>query len=326
MYIKGYNKFINEKNNHNENILSLDGINVNQSDETMFLDIFNIHLSKLDESLKQEIELYLSKTQLLKEGFFDKLKERFPKASQVSKSLSDKGSKVLKKILDASKNAVSFVKNIKNGIKDFFSKMLEKGKDFISNHIKNGEIKKKIDELNDKQKLGLITDIKTGKEVTSWYNETFLSKLFKSVDKNMVNFMESDQEPISESKIYESGNVISTLVHKLEEIPPFSWLEKVAKAGEAGTNKLFQILSNITHKMGGPSFELPVIALLLGVVFEQFIKGQTGHWLIELVGSGTPFGLAIKGIKMIALVIACIVSIDAIIGGKLMGSNKKGSN
>lgn len=71
--------------------------------------------------------------------------------------------------------------------------------------------------------------------------------------------------------------------------------------------------------MGGPSFALPVIALIVGVVFEQVVKGQAGGWLVSLAGSTTPFGMAISGMKMVASFIALLTVIDATIGEKILG-------
>jgi len=161
--------------------------------------------------------------------------------------------------------------------------------------------------------------LSTSKEVIQFYKKDFMNKLIGSAEKNMGGMLSKEQQPVSESIINEGENVIATLVHKVEGVPPFSWLHSVAKAGESGAAALIKAISNVTQKLGGPAFELPIIALLAGIVFEQFIKGQAGHWLIDVAGSATPLGLAIKGIKMVAFFLALIVALDATIGGKLLG-------
>lgn len=316
MYIKSFNNYISE-----DKFIHLDNVDINNTDNELFESFLRSMIKSIkDKNIKNELKGYIE-TNSVNEGFFDKLKERFPKAAKVSNVISDKAEKVLGKIIQGAKDLTQFVGKLKNGIKEFFQKVLNNTKDKVIKEVKNGKISDKIKELNDKEKEGLKKDIKTGREVSKWYSKTFLDKITNSTDKNLSKFLKKEQEPIAESMINEKGNVISTLVHGIEEIPPFSWLAKVAKSGEAGANKLIDVLSNLTQKMGGPKFELPVIAVLIGIVFEQIVKGQSGHWLLELVGSGTPLGLAIKGIKMTALVIACILAIDSIIGDKILGKH-----
>ena len=320
MYIKTFNTYISE-----DKFIHLDNVDINNENKLFESFLTSMVRSIKDIDIKRELKDFID-TNSINEGFFDKLKDRFPKASKVSNDISDKGAKVLGKIIQGAKDLTNFVSKLKNGIKEFFTKVLDNTRDKVISELKSGKLSDKIKNLNDKEKDGLKTDIKTGREVTKWYSKSFLDKITNSTDKNLTNFLEKEQQPITESMINESminekSNVISTLVHGIEEIPPFSWLAKVAKAGEAGANKLIDLLSKITEKMGGPKFHLPVIATLIGIVFEQLIKGQSGHWLLDLVGSGTPLGLAIKGIKVTALVIACILAIDSIIGDKILGKH-----
>lgn len=315
MYIKTFNTYISE-----EKIIHLDKVDITKKESIIFKQIIESMVKSIKEDdIKEELNIYIKES--INEGFFDKLKDRFPKAAKASDAISDKAEKVLGKIIKGAKDLTQFVGKIKDGIKDFFQSILDKTKDKVIDQVKKGKLSDKIKELNDKEKDGLKKDLKTGREVTKWYSKNFLDKVTKATDKNFGKFLKKEQEPVTESIINEKGNVIATLVHGIEEIPPFSWLAKVAKAGEAGANKLINVLSKLTNKMGGPSFELPVIATLIGIVFEQLIKGQSGHWLLELVGSGTPLGLAVKGIKMTALVIACILAIDSVIGDKILGKH-----
>lgn len=329
-YINNFNthkKRIMMENRYNSNILLLEGVVLSNNDENLFKNILNKFVdSHKNLLIKEEIKEYLKISNLLNEGFlnegfFDKLKDRFPKAAEVSKLLSDKAEQALGNILSKVKDAVSFVKKLGEGIKEFFISVIEKGKTYFTEQIQSGKLKDKISELASSKKDGLVTDLKKTKDIIEFYRKTFMGKLLGNTEKGMTDFLSQEQEPVAESIVNEGKNVISTLVHKIEEIPPFSWLHKVAQIGEAGAAKLINVISKLTEKLGGPSFELPVIALLIGVVFEQFIKGQAGHWLIDLAGSATPLGIAIKGLKMVAFFIALIIALDATIGNKILGGH-----
>jgi hypothetical protein len=325
----------NQKNNHSALIYSLMGKYVRNynsfleskifeiNDNELFNDIFiNLLNNKsIDESIREEIKSFM----ILHEGFFDKLKQRFPKATEVSNLLSDKAEKMLGDLIQKAKDAVSFVKKIVSGIKEFFIKGIENGKSIFTEQIKQGKLKDKIEELANTKKDGLKKDLSVLKEVITWYRKEFLGKLTSSVEKNMTDFTTKEQEPIAESfNINEGKNVISTLIHGLESIPPFSWLQEVAKAGEAGTNNLIKAISDLTKKLGGPEIQLPVIALLIGITIEQIVKNTTGHWILEIVGSTTPIGQAISALKMIAAFIALIVAIDGVVGEKILGGHHDG--
>jgi len=322
-----YKKQRLQESRYNSQVIQLQGIELSNDDEKMFLNIFEKFLDRYkDESIKEEIKQYLNNSELLNEGFlnegfFDKLKERFPKAAEVSKALSDKAEAAMGKILQSVKDAVSFVKKIGQGIKEFFMSVVEKGKKFFEDNIAHGKLKDKIEELTSTNKEGLVADLKKSKEVIDFYRKSFMGKLLGSTEKNMTEFMTNEQEPIAESMVNEGKNVIATLVHGVEKIPPFSWLHKVAQAGEAGAAALVKAISGVTQKLGGPAFELPVIVLLVGIVIEQMVKGSAGHWLIDLAGSATPLGLAIKGIKTVAFFVALIVALDATIGEKILGGH-----
>jgi hypothetical protein len=303
----------------------LEGVELSNDDNELFLNVFNKFLnnSKIEESVKVEIKSYISSIEydFVNESFWDKLKERFPKAAEVSKVLSDKAEAALGGIIKGVKDAVSFVKKIGQSIKEFFMSVIEKGKKFFTEQIQNGKLKDKIGELAKTKKEGLAKDIKTSKEVINFYRKDFMGKLLGLTEKNMTDMLSKEQEPVAESIVNEGKNVIATLVHKVEEVPPFSWLHKVAKAGEAGAAAIVKAISSVTQNLGGPAFELPVIVLLIGLTIEYFVKDTTKHWLITLVGSTTPLGYAISGIKYIATFVSIIVALDATIGEKILGGH-----
>jgi hypothetical protein len=304
----------------NENFKLLSDIYL--SDDTLFKLVFEKLLNdkKIDDKIRSEIKKFISTNESLNEGFFDKLKERFPKAAAVSQLLSDKAESVLSGILQKCKDAVSFVAQMKQGIKELFTNTITASKTLFEQQFKTGKLKDKLEEIKKTQNDGLLTDIKTMKNVTDFYRKHFLGKIMTSTDTNLTQFFTNEQEPIAES-LNEGANVIATLVHKIEAIPPFSWLHKVAAAAEKGINFLVQALSELTVALGGPAFKIPVIALILAVGIEYMVKSTTGHWLLELAGP-TPLGTAIKGIKIVASFIASIVIIDSIIGGAVLGATE----
>ena len=320
-HLKTFNSYQKKRINEKFELLS----DMDLSDDTLFKLVFEKLLNdkKIDEQVRFEIQNYISTNESLNEGFFDNLKERFPKATAVSKLLSDKAESVLSGILQKCKDAVSFVAQMKQGIKELFTNTITASKTLFEQQFKTGKLKDKLEEIKKTQNDGLLTDIKTMKKVTDFYRQHFLGKIMSTTDKNLTEFLTNEQEPVVESleTINEGGNVISTLVHKIESVPPFSWLHKVATAAEKGINFLIKALSDLTVALGGPTFEIPVIALILAIGVEFMVKSSTGHWLLELVGP-TPLGTAIKGIKIVASFIASIVIIDSVVGGVVLGATE----
>ena len=103
-YIKKYNKYVQERISESR-IQILSDIEVGSYDD-MSVDIFNKILNnyKVEESIKIEISNYINNNLTLNESFFDKLRDRFPKASTVSNLLSDKAESVC--VIDQSCNNV----------------------------------------------------------------------------------------------------------------------------------------------------------------------------------------------------------------------------
>jgi hypothetical protein len=320
-HLKTFNSYQKKRINEKFELLS----DMDLSDDTLFKLVFEKLLNdkKVDDEIRFEIQNYISTNESLNEGFFDKLKERFPKATAVSQLLSDKAEAVLSGILQKCKDAVSFVTQMKQGIKELFTNTITASKTLFEQQFKTGKLKDKLEEIKKTQNEGLLTDIKTMKAVTDFYRQHFLGKVMTTTDTNLTQFLTNEQEPVVESleTLNEAGNVISTLVHKIESIPPFSWLHKVATAAEKGINFLIQVLSDLTVALGGPAFKIPVIALILAIGVEYMVKSTTGHWLMNLVGP-TPLGTAIHGIKIVASFIASIVIIDSVVGGVVLGATE----
>jgi hypothetical protein len=323
-HIRNYSSYKQKrlvKEDFNKKVMILSDVELSGSDEVVFKNIFENLLSKVtDVTIQSEINRYIIKEELLNEGFFDKLKERFPKAAKVSNILSDKAESTLRTILQKATDAVSFIKKIIDGIKDLFSKTIAKAKEFFSVQLKTGELKKKLDEVVDTNREGLVKDAKTCKTVLDFYRKLFVSKFSTLAQNGLTNFFNSEQTPVSESMINET-NVIATLVHGIEKVPPFSILHQIASGAEKGINVIFDLFSQFTKSIGGPEFQLPVIAILLSLSIEYIIKNVSGHWLLELTGP-SPLGMAIKGIKITATLVAAISAIDAILDSGLLAHSE----
>lgn len=84
------------------------------------------------------------------------------------------------------------------------------------------------------------------------------------------SILSGDNQPVIEKNIdlfQNPKNVIAKLVHGIESIPPFSWLDNVKEIGEKNANKVFSAISDITQKLGGPNIHLPIIAGLYLILF-----------------------------------------------------------
>ncbi len=320
-HVRSYNDHKKHKllqEDFNKKVLVLKDIELDSTHEKFFMDIFEklLNNSKVSESIKTEINNYI-KTESLNENFFDKLKDRFPKAAEVSKALSDKAEAALGNIISKVKDIVSFVAKISEGIKEIFIMMIEAGKKFFIEQLKMGKLKDKLEELKNSKKEGLIKELKLIKDVLGFYRRGFIDKLTDKIKANLSTFFSAEQEPVVESMLLEKGNVLATLVHKIESVPPFSLLHKIAASAEKGSNLLIQTASEFTKSMGGPEFQLPVVALLIALSIEYMVKSTTGHWLLELTGP-TPLGMAIKGIKITATLIALFSALDGILGTEFL--------
>ena len=183
-------------------------------------------------------------------------------------------------------------------------------------------IKNKIDDLYKLKKDGIIKDFNTMKGVLEFYRKDFSLKLNNSLNKNLTNFFSKDQEVLAESFILEK-NIIFKFVHGITKIPPFSWLEDLAKLGELGAVKMVEKMSYLTTKLGGSSFTLPVICLIIGESFEYVVKSWTMPMIqgVEIIQSSGFDGI-LKSISNIAILISLFSIIEASMGEKISKEEK----
>jgi len=297
--------------------------------------------SSLNEALNSKMPSYY----LITEGeFFDKLKKRYDKAKTVVKNFSDDAKKALEKIIDAANTAVDFVTNVVNKIGTYTTNILTNTKQKIYNKLSSD--KRITEEVKKIDKENILTDLKTAKNVYDFYKTKLKDSLIKKIKEGLTKATTAPEEggedegtrkkseeqkdavaesllfmkQINEGVVDMGKNVIATIVHKLEEVPPFNWLAKVKDAAEQGVNKLIESLSFLTKNLGGPAFNLPVIATVIAIAIEYNIKGLAKSGLIETaLDFAIPFiGIVIKVVAMIATIMACIELIDKLTGGTIL--------
>jgi len=304
----------------------------------MLLDYF-YDSELLSKNEKFELEIYLNgmnltKHLILMEGnFFDTLKNRYDKAAGVVKNFSDNAKKALDKLIDAAKSAEEFIKNLINKISEYCKSTLKNVKTKILEKLKNSDEFLNLIKEAAKNKENLKKDLMISKDVVKFYNEKFLSSLLDKIKKSITELFIGDKQPVVEKlnyiksineKVEMGNNVIQKLVHGLEEIPPFNWLHSLKSNMEKGINIVIGGLSDLTNKLGGPKFTLPVIASILAVVIEFNVKGLVKSGLMDMVlDYAIPFvGTVIKIVGLIATFIAAIELIDDISGLHILGNHE----
>jgi len=300
-----------------------------------FVDYYYNELLTKNEKiiLEQYIDSTLS-IYLINENFFNKIKNRYDKASKVVKNFPDKAKKSLNKVLDAAKTSMEFVKNIVSQLNEFIKKLINETPIKIKNKLKSDKkIISEIKKIEKGNKQGLVTDINECKNVIGFYKKQLGNILSKNLTDSFTKTITADDLPVEEKiqfineSISMGKNVISSLIHKLETYPPFNLLKNVTQMSEKGANYIINGLSYFTEKMGGPSFKLPVIASVIGMAMEYNLEGLAKHGFIQIVGLITipTISTLMKLIGYIATFIATVVLVDEICNlGLLSGKHKDG--
>lgn len=284
-------------------------------------------ISNYDRKILESYTNFSLSEYLINENFFDKLKDRYDKAATVVKNIPDNAKNALNSIIDAAKTSVDFVKNLVSQLNVYINKMITVTSDKIKNKLKvDQNFIKQIKDTNAKNKDGLLNDMKECKNVISFYKDKLTGILSTKLTTAFTQVVTSEDLPLEEKLNYMKEsltmgkNVISSLIHGIEKVPPFSWLSKVKEMAEKGVNNVVSALSYFTQQLGGPKFEIPVIASLLGIAFEYNVKGLAKHGLLEVIGLATLPAIAvlIKIIAYVATFVAAILVIDDICGLNLI--------
>jgi len=191
----------------------------------------------------------------------------------------------------------------------YFQKKYAKAADEIKKGMREGKLKEKLlkkglaDEVKNlkdtvkfwltefpKKLSGAITGIYS-KEILKEcldYNGDLVLELSK-FDPNAMPLFEADEEVKDEEKKDKEGEpkeekpeegdetgpwaFLNKIKRKVEKVPPFSWLEKVAELAATGAEKVLDMFSEMTKKAGGPgTFEFAGLAMLIGLFVEYKVK------------------------------------------------------
>jgi hypothetical protein len=305
MKIKSYNEFIGESIVETDNLFN-----------SIVESLWNTELLTTDEKKLLESEL-VNPIIFINENFFDKLKSRYDKAKVVAKDISQGAKDALEKLVDAAKQVADFIKQFKDFLSKQVKLILTQTKDKIKEKLKsnqklNSEIKSKLSS----DKSAFLGELDILKGVVAFYQTKLYVALETQITNGLTKFLSSEDKeiPVAEklSIIKEGSNMLDKLVHGLNSIPPFSWIDKLQKIGEKGANFIIKQLAFITEKLGGPYFELPIIAVLLGIAFEYNMKGLAKSGLLDVVGMfSVPFVAPV--IKMVGFVATMIAAYELIV-------------
>ena len=306
MKVKSYDQFILESKTDNSELFYF-----------LVEEFWKSDLLSLEEKMILEKEVFNPISYLIQENFYDKFKDRFDKAKQVATDITQGAKDSLEKIVDAAKSAMDFINKMKEFLSKQIKSILTTTKDKIKAKLKTNQ--KFLSEAKSKlssDKSAFLGELEMLKGVVNFYQTKFYVSLESQIVNAMTKFLTSEDKevPVAEKIqiIKEGSNMIDKLVHGLNTIPPFSWIDKLQKIGEKGANFIIQQLSFITEKLGGPSFTLPITAVLLGIAFEYNVKGLAKHGLLDVVSMfSLPFVAPI--IKMVGLIATMIASYELII-------------
>ena len=304
MKIKSYTEFIDESSQRD------------QLFQSIIESLWNTEILTKEEKSLLESEL-VNPIVYINENFFDKLKIRYDKAKVVATDISQGAKDALEKLVDAAKQVTDFIKQIKEFLSKQVKLMLTQTKDKIKNNLKSnqkllGEVKSKLSS----DKSAFLGEIEVLKDVVTFYQTKFYVALESAIVNGLTNFLSKEDKeiPVAEKLtiITEASNMIDKLVHGLNSIAPFSWIDKLQKIGEKGASFIIKQLGFITQKLGGPYFELPITAAILGIAFEVNIKGLAKHGLLDVVGMfSVPFIAPV--IKMVGLIATMIATYELVI-------------
>lgn len=330
--IKKYNDFITENKlttYNKSNMILLSGVDLSKGDESMILQIVEKLYNDLSNKDKSKVDSYLKRkksqlTDVINESFWDKLSSRVDKAEEVSNVLPEESEGILKKLIKKAGQAMNFIGKLIESAKNWITNVITDVKNKVTEKLKgDSKFSEAVKKVASEDENGFVKDLKTSGTVFSFYKKDLLGSMLNSIKKSLGSFFTKEQEPIPENFEYitnEGKNVLSTFIHGIEKIPPFSWLHKVATLGEKGAGKIIEGLSYITNNLGGPKFALPVIAILLGVAFEYKIKGAVKHGILSVLGDAFTGGL-LSVISWIATFIAAIIMMDEIVGKNILGAS-----
>ena len=275
--------------------------------------------------------------QLNEESILQKAKARFDKAVDVAK---EKGKKALtdtqQKIIQLGGNIVNVIKLIVTKLKEWITTLFEKAKSAYSAaaSAKSSEITKELEGKSDEYKNKLLKEIgqfkQVAKAVAAWATAGFV----KDSEKAAMTAVKQDEALVFELAMLETINeavingtlnfndllaegeggipFVSSIAHKMHDIPPFNLLDKVKKAAEKVAGGILNKISYYATELAGAPgpFEFVALATIIGIITEVQVKGVAKHAVLHAIpGLGTIAAI----ISNVAMGLAVIAVIETVI-------------
>lgn len=266
-----------------------------------------------DPEIKKEIEEHWNN---VNEGF-DWIKK---KGAEFTQELSKKSEKAWIWIKKKGEEALQLIKDVLAKMDSVGANILKNLKNkLFSSYVKSEEFAKKVKKTNQPKLKQELSDVK---ELVQFYTDKFIKLLKDATGKALVGLF-GKKELVTEKVTV--GKLFKKILSTVEKIPPFSWLNSIAHLAEKGFNKTFEGLSKLSKNLGGPEARVPLIAGLLGILFEYKFKGGFKAGVLKpvakLLGADPAIGTFITVVSIIATVIAGIHAIDTLAGHKLLGAH-----
>lgn len=293
-------------------------INSDIFEQKLFSAMFDLYLESnlVNDAARNEINGYINEGLLVKENFYDSLKNRYEKAKTVVKNFSDNAKQALETIVNAAKTSVDFINAVAGKIKAYSGKILTGTKDKFKKELQaQSGFSDKLKTIGS-DKHALSKELKNLGDVVNFYKTSLVDKLVAVIKTSFTELLAGDKQPLVEKveamKAYlnESAdmgnNVIQKLVHGVEQLPPFTWLHNLKHAAGQGIDKFIQALNVVNKNVGAPELVIPVISGLLALAIEYKVKNIIKHGIAEIaLEYAIPFiGIVLEAISWTALVLA----------------------
>jgi len=260
-YIKTYENYFNQfekdlKYNF-ENQISFDH-------NTIMSQLLEGYINNIeDQEIKREIENFYNVNENINEGF-DWIKK---KGAEFTKELSNKSQKAWQWIKKKSEESLQIIKDVLTKMDSVGVNILKNLKNkLFTSYVKSEAFVKKVKNSEQSKLKQELSDIKN---LVQFYTDKFIKLIKDAAGKALVGLF-GKKELVTEKVTV--GKLFKHILSIVEKIPPFSWLNSIAHLAEKGFNKTFEGLSNLSKKMGGPEAQVPLIAGLLGILFEYKFK------------------------------------------------------
>jgi len=330
MYVLNFDEFIiesklvEERRNLLINIMSQVSNDVSFMNESLVM----INVGMFDD---------LFEGTLNEESIAAKMKAKFDAAVQTAKT---KGKNALSDtqelVIRLGGSIANVIKLMVQKLKEWISENVQKAKSFYKGQVssKMDEIEHAIEKAEDETKNTLIKEAKNLKAISSsllsWITSGFISDTTKAAAgavKEGMNFEVNLLRMINESiinktldfSVFESDHghghgipYVSSIAHKMHDVPPFNLLDKVKSGAEkvaSGTLNKFSYYATELAGAPGP-YEFKAMATLIGIISEVQFKGVAKHLIISAIPG---LGLILSLISHSAMALALVGVVETLI-------------